>query len=487
MNAPLAKANLASDTTGLNGWMVRLRDQEMPVFGAIASAIGAIADSDRTAASALGRVVLQDVGMTTRVLKLANSSFFNPRGARVSTVSRAIILLGFDTVRSVALSVALIESLTSNGCKQRVAELMARSLHAAVQAKHIVRTHGETAGEEAFIAALLANLGEMAFWCFSGETGEQVQLLEQQGHTADDAEMTVLGFKLKQLTMSLAREWKLSPIISNLAQGNVEKGSREHGVQLAQRLAKEVERGWETPAARALLKEMASYTGATSTQLQDQLHENAAEAARVARFYGAPEAAKLIPVPSTQSGNADEELDAVEQRVPDVNLQLEVSREMTMHIAQGPQLNTLLDMAMEGIYRGLAADRVVFALVTPNRQQVIGKVVLGEHTAGLQQRFQFLLSGVSRDVIVEVMERHQSFLVAPGQTDLPPLGRLVNAVGDVPCMLAPVGGASSPLGLLYADRASGLSSGDFDGFTYFARLVSLGVETLAARAQAHKR
>jgi c-di-GMP-related signal transduction protein len=59
----------------------------------------------------LGQVVLKDAAMTARVLKLANSAHYNTTGQKFSTISRAIMMLGFDTVRSMCLTVSLIDSL----------------------------------------------------------------------------------------------------------------------------------------------------------------------------------------------------------------------------------------------------------------------------------------------------------------------------------------------------------------------------------------
>ena len=51
--------------------------------------------------------------MTARLLKMANSVFYNPGGIRISTVSRAIVILGFNTVRNIALSISLVETMLS--------------------------------------------------------------------------------------------------------------------------------------------------------------------------------------------------------------------------------------------------------------------------------------------------------------------------------------------------------------------------------------
>ena len=58
---------------------------------------------------------------------------------------------------------------------------MARSFHAAVQARWAIQRKGEQQGEEVFIAALLSRVGEMAFWCFGGEQAQALEHLRAQG------------------------------------------------------------------------------------------------------------------------------------------------------------------------------------------------------------------------------------------------------------------------------------------------------------------
>ncbi len=143
-------------------WIERIRGREMPVFARTVAALRHIIGDDRASASALAQVILKDAPMTAKVLRLANSAYFNHSNQAVSTVSRAIVVLGFDPVAELALSVALIDSLLAGGLRGRIHVEMARSFHAAVQARWAVRRRGESQAEEVFIAALLSRVGEMA-------------------------------------------------------------------------------------------------------------------------------------------------------------------------------------------------------------------------------------------------------------------------------------------------------------------------------------
>ena len=115
----------------------------MPVFASTVAALRRIIGDERASASALAQVILKDTPMTTKVLRLANSAYFNHSHQAVNTVSRAIVVLGFNPVAELALSVSLIDSLLAGGLRGRVHIEMARSFHAAVQARWAASRRGE--------------------------------------------------------------------------------------------------------------------------------------------------------------------------------------------------------------------------------------------------------------------------------------------------------------------------------------------------------
>jgi len=57
--------------------------------------------------------------MTARLLRVANSPMYNLSGRAISTVSRAVVMLGFDAVRSLCLSIAVVEAVAHGACKLR--------------------------------------------------------------------------------------------------------------------------------------------------------------------------------------------------------------------------------------------------------------------------------------------------------------------------------------------------------------------------------
>lgn len=470
---------------GLSAWAARIRESDMPIFGATAALIDAVAHSDRASAGALAQVILQDAAMTAKVLKLANSAYFNPSRRSISTISRAIVVLGFELVRTMALSLSLIDALLQGGVRQRVEQEMARSFHAAVQARAVAVKRRDASPEEVFIAALLFRIGEMAFWCAADDAGTHLdRLLRQPDVDPDEAEQSVLGFRLRQLSACLAREWRLNPILLSVAEGSVPPGGRETVVTLSHALARAVESGWESPQARAALQDYAEFVGEPVPALFGEIACNATEAARIANFFGATAAARQIPLPPAAEA-LQELLLPVEAAKPDPQLQLKILRDISFLIADRPKLGDLLEMILEGIFRGIGMDRTLFALVNPERTQLVGKAALGKDAENLCHRFVFPL-GVPHDAVTETILQRRIYWPGGSARPLPAreTTRLRTVTGGSDFMLAPIVVNGRAIGLFYADRTpsgASLVEDDFLGFQHFVQQAGLGFRHAATQ------
>ena len=165
-----------------------------------------------------------------------------------------------------------------------------------IQARWLAAKRHDAQPEEVFIAALLYRFGEMAFWCFAGAAGDELdEALRRDPQFPGDVEMSLLGFRLGQLTAALTRDWRVSPLLQSVLKGGYAKRSREQAVVLAFRLAEGSEGGWNTERARARLKDVAEFLQLPAEELAATLMKNAVEAAAIAECYGASEAARFIP------------------------------------------------------------------------------------------------------------------------------------------------------------------------------------------------
>ncbi|KAB7627504.1 HDOD domain-containing protein [Alkalilimnicola sp. S0819] len=158
-----------STDTSLARWMHRLNERDMPVLNNTVQQLCNISTDTGASANDLAAVVLRDASMTSGVLRIANSAHYNRSGREINTISRAVVMLGFDTVRGIGLSQILIDTFLNGEARSHLVGLMRQSVYAAVQAKLIAQQAGDEAPEEIFIAALLYRLGEIAFWAYAGD------------------------------------------------------------------------------------------------------------------------------------------------------------------------------------------------------------------------------------------------------------------------------------------------------------------------------
>ena len=78
---------------------------QLPALPTIAMEVIQMVDNPKTSASSLGKLISADQALTAKVLKIANSPFYGfPK--KISTIDFAIIILGFDALREIVISIS---------------------------------------------------------------------------------------------------------------------------------------------------------------------------------------------------------------------------------------------------------------------------------------------------------------------------------------------------------------------------------------------
>jgi HD-like signal output (HDOD) protein len=110
----------------------------------------------------VARVVLRDVSLTTQILKLVNSIYFQSRQRQVHTISSAVMIMGFELVRDLAVGLKLFENFQKSASLDKVKQLMFQSFFMALATQELACQDQRFEGEELFLTALLYNFGELA-------------------------------------------------------------------------------------------------------------------------------------------------------------------------------------------------------------------------------------------------------------------------------------------------------------------------------------
>ncbi|MBS4098722.1 MAG: HDOD domain-containing protein [Sulfuricella sp.] len=184
-------------------------EKDFPSLSESVITINRIVSSEWESISSLSNAILKDFALTNKLLKLVNSAAYIPYGGgNISTVSRAVAILGFDGVKSIALTLLILDHLES---KKDAAHLKNEFLHAlfsATLAREVSERTFARCAEEAFVCSMFHNLGRLLAMFYLSDEEEQIRrLMVDQSLSEDAAALQVLGMPLRELGSAVACDW----------------------------------------------------------------------------------------------------------------------------------------------------------------------------------------------------------------------------------------------------------------------------------------
>ena len=489
-------------------WIQQLTEQDMPIFSGTVSDVTNAVNSSSTSATDVATAILKDASLTGRLLKMANSFHYNPTGKPFSTISRAVMVLGFNQVRALALSLLLVDSLSEGRHKDKLTDEMAESFHAAIQAQELARKTKCKSPEDVFVATLLSRLGNMAFWAFAGDNATTLlELIDAGEITEKEAEAKVLGFSLHQLTQGLSKSWHLGELLDKSLSGTHNDDPLVDLIGMGQSLARASKNGWDTDEAEQAIASIAKKLELSVKEVQNFAHSNAKHAKEVTTIYGAKTASQRIPQPivldkELESGSdsdsvspeialeaeqllvEDIELESVNAyKEPDTNLQLTIMQEITDVIEEKPSINIVLEMVLEGLYRGIGMDRSLFAIISKDNKTLICKYALGTDNELLSKSFKIDISQ-STNVFNQVIHSKKAIHISadPKKIDGTLSRDTLKFLGKPPYLIMPTIIRGKVIGVFMADRNESnrsIEDKDFLSFQQFCMQANMALTLLS--------
>lgn len=456
-------------------WVSYLSKVELPVLANTLRRINELTESENSTVNELANVILNDAQLTSQVLRLSNTVFYNRSATQVSTVSRAITLIGFDSVKSMAISSLIVDTMLKRNDRPHLLRCLARAIHAAVQARCLLPSNKEQALEEVFIGALLMNIGELAFW--SCETDQAIELEERLRleEPALEAQRAVLHTTFLEISRGLVEAWALGPFIKEVVAPGTATSKASSLVRNAVDMARVSEDGWSGPEIDKILERLGKDIGESPAAVRDQLKANAQEATRVAVSLGIPQVTDMMPGTGDKEGTHEAEAPAV-----DSELQLEILRELTQTLAEKPDINEVCQLVIEGIHRAIGMQRVALLMTDRQGYHLVPRKVGGRGTD--QWRENFIVSKDSTGPLGEILPHGISSVYKPGkQAEGVPYDRWL---GKVPALVGSLTAKGRLVGLFYADNAAAgyvPSKQQEEAFAHFIQNAQLCLTLMSAR------
>ena len=461
----------------IESWMARLSTQKLPAFAHTARSLAYVSRDDDSSADDLSNIILHDTAMTARILRVANSVHYNPTGVAIETVSYATVVLGFEQVRNLALTISMIDTVLGVEPKKQIQNEMVCGYHAAVQAQRLVQESDRTKLESVYIGGLLHRLGPIMFWCFPFGQGDA--LLEAYDESEDrwQAERSVLGFTLDDLTAALVSEWKLSAMLEQALGSEASRHEDESVISIGSGIADNIDKGWESDVIGRKIDAARKYLNVSPTKARNHVYESARIATEGLQSFGFPQTYDLLP-PKNES-----ESEAESSRDDNSELELRIVRQLTHMLSGNVDINRVLMAALEGIYRVLNADQVVFAVINPKTSTLQVKLMIGKRRDAIINRENKEHS--TGTCLKQIFASTRPEWMTPAKIhefDRDDLDPLINQLGAAEFFINPVSVQGRPIGVIYADRYAHqvpFTQKDLDSFSHLAEHATLSFKVLA--------
>ncbi len=182
--------------------------KNLPVLsGSIAKLMHLTQDND-SSISQIADVIKKDVGLSTAILRITNSSAFGLL-RRVTSIDQAVVLLGFNAVRNIALAVGVVD-LFSPSESAFLSKIWQRSILSGIAARELCALNGNKNREDAFTNGLLHDIGLIAFYAFDRDLSHKlIEKMESNGRLPLNEERDLLGIDHVEVGSFLAEKWGL--------------------------------------------------------------------------------------------------------------------------------------------------------------------------------------------------------------------------------------------------------------------------------------
>jgi HD-like signal output (HDOD) protein len=466
-------------------------DEEMFALGGSIARVIELADADEPGPHDLAYFVLSDVALTQRILRLSNTVRYRTvSGTAVTTVSRAIALLGFDNVKTTALAMLLVDTLDNGAHAGSVRVELEASLCASLVGREMAKLSFYQGAEEAAIGALFKNLGALLVASHEHARYREISQLAAAGkHTPAQASQMILGCSYDTLSAAVLAEWKIPDVIvraqAALPPGTLKTaGSRAEWMRQVASFSLEVARllgrnsGPEdaaaTPEARALL---ARYGAAFEIDAKalERLFTNVAEG-----MQGLMESMNLQPLPKPEPEPGDGLPDVLMLATLDAGeeeegawpsgkpknareLLLAGVQDVTQLRANGKaRVNDVILAVLETLYRALGFRFATVCLKDARAGQYRARVSFGPEQARVQAGFVFPSSAPSsaqggRDLFLLAMDNDADLMISdaasPKIRELLPSWHRALLPDSKSFIVLPLVVGKAQLGFFYADRA----------------------------------
>lgn len=496
---------------------------DLPVFSATMNRIQQISASDEGDAMALAVAIMKDTSLSAKVLKVANSSAYNRNNKNIAVVSRAVVLIGFNSIKNICITLKLIETFHDEHPDLDVPGMMMRQLLSASLAKEFaLKSNKKVDPEEAYISALLFGLGEIMVACTMPD--QYRRMLRMRSHNEKKwslVQTEVLGTTFSELGKEMALAWgypqEVIQSIEHQDIATVDKKSNftETLPSLANGMIEHllVQNSADGQSFTHLMESLSEVSAIPLDEVGNSTLQCFNNVAKLSRDYGLKSKSLVPKFVETGDETKDEmirqlaflghseaemdeqELVSVDQletsikQVERSQKQIEYLQKLSELMASGNKIHEIFKLVISALQECGTFDRSMLCLLSSGGEKLSVKLIEGEKFEDLQGYFERKKNGKSDDLFFRIINKRVTLLVNDLDEDgwvkrLPK--KFVEQVNCQGFVLIPLTMGNRVIGMLYSDKirgSEGLSDEDFNLFNQFATQTRVALSYADSKAR----
>lgn len=214
--------------------LLEIIDKGLPPFRHSALELTAVLSGASPDVKKAAKLIRTDAALSAQLLRMCSSPVFGIR-SRVVSIDQAAILLGADRLRSLVLTSSMVD-LASNGLpREQSTRFWEHSFFSAMLSEHLAKRTGYSEPEQAYIAGLLHDIGQVPQWMLLYEEKSKKKAPPPEDWFDNPSfERDYFGLDHSQLGGSMATSWNFMPSFIDVLKSHHQPAEAEHDPYLVQ-------------------------------------------------------------------------------------------------------------------------------------------------------------------------------------------------------------------------------------------------------------
>jgi len=386
--------NLASEIIS------RYRQEDLPCLSDTLLRLSRLNPESESAFEELSGIILEDMGLTGKVIRTVNSVYYRRCGQEITTITQALVLLGFETVRKIAMNMAVLD-LAEKSKNDPLVSLILSSFTAAFLAQDILDPEGVSTGESVFVTGLFHCLGRIILCLHQSKLYEALAAKESEG----EAQRKAVEAFFSDLGRGFGELWGLPQSMINSMEGSqtfsdpeskvidmchlaIRSVLTDSGSELLPRVIDKIAREISSSSEGVVRKISQAFDTSLSLSTAFKTRASLKRIKTISKRLDRSNGYLGVSSPKGGSGN-----------VEGISRFLGLLTNLTSIMVQKRfGLDKVYLLAAEALLRGVEMERVILSLLTVDKRWLRPRYAIGKSTEGVKAGLEMAYPPRNQDV-----------------------------------------------------------------------------------------